>query len=89
LSRVSAFVLFAALAAGGHAFADEQTLSPLPPPAPAANSLEEIMRADATCMAFTNECEICTRADAGPQCSTPGMACQPKAWRCGEPVAAK
>jgi hypothetical protein len=94
LRRLAAFTLLAALIAAAPAFADEPALSPLPPPArpsepapaatpaPPARGLNEIMKADPACRAFTNECEICKRSEAGPQCSTPGIACQPKAWRC-------
>ncbi|MFC5068999.1 hypothetical protein [Flaviflagellibacter deserti] len=64
----------------GSAFADEPKLTPLKPPAP--DSLESLMREQAACTAFTNDCVICARAPDGPKCSTPGIACQPKEWRC-------
>ena len=82
--RLACFAVFA-LATG--ALADEPVLSPLKPAVMSPASLEDIMRANVTCVAFTNECEICKRTDAGPQCSTPGLACQPKEWRCDEPKA--
>jgi hypothetical protein len=86
LRRLSVWTLLAALVVAGGALADEPTLSPLPPPAaaPIESSLDDVMKADAACQAFTNECEICKRADTGPQCSTPGPVCQPKAWRCDD-----
>jgi hypothetical protein len=68
----------------GSAFADEPKLTPLTPPAP--DSLETMMREQATCTGFTNDCVICTRAADGPKCSTPGIACQPKEWRCNDVV---
>jgi hypothetical protein len=88
LTRAFALACVAALALATGAIADEPVPSPLKPAVTAPASLDEFMRANEACTAFTNECEICKRSDAGPQCSTPGLACQPKEWRC-DPSPAK
>jgi hypothetical protein len=88
LTRALALAGLAILALASGACADEPALSPLKPAVLNPGSLEDVMRANATCVAFTNDCEICKRSDTGaPQCSTPGLACQPKEWRCDQPKA--
>ena len=35
------------------------------------------------CLEWSDGCAVCTRAEDGPQCSTPGIACQPSEIACG------
>ena len=45
-------------------------------------STPNAFRDDATCLEWTDECVVCTRGGAGPNCSTPGIACERRAPRC-------
>ena len=94
---VISHVLFLTLA--GAAFADEPRMSPMPKPMPepALKSTQTPLRAPAasigswglqhaSCAEWTNACRVCSRDAAGkPQCSTPGIACTPKAITCSRP----
>jgi hypothetical protein len=37
---------------------------------------------NAACREWSDGCAVCTRAADGPQCSTPGIACQPAEIAC-------
>lgn len=41
----------------------------------------------AKCAEASNGCSVCRFDTTGaPRCSTPGIACQPSAWRCIKPA---
>ena len=54
--------------------------------APAAGSQSLTVRQYAglnpQCTGFSNGCETCVRTEFGIRCSMPGIACQPRHWRC-------
>jgi hypothetical protein len=79
-----AFVAIALIAASGSgARADSPKAEPLPPPAKEEVSIQRWGVANRDCGEWTNACQVCLRDAAGrPQCSTPGIACQPKAIQC-------
>ena len=89
------------LAAGlGAARADEPGMSPLlklpaisAPPGAAPTPPVSVLGwgdANASCAEWTNGCIICKRDEAGSAaCSTPGIACQPKAISCSRQVEKK
>jgi hypothetical protein len=45
---------------------------------PEASSFEH----EPTCAEWTNGCIVCQRTEQGPACSTPGIACVPRAPEC-------
>ena len=69
------FVLLIAVAIGGIVFA-------LVAGARAGREPEREPEIAASCMEWTDGCEICRRTPAGPACSTPGIACIRKAPVC-------
>jgi len=85
MRRAVAIAALAVVALAGRAFADEPRLAPLKPPfSPSTQSLDEVVRASPDCRSFTNGCEICLKDAGDVKCSTPGLACQPREWRCAE-----
>jgi hypothetical protein len=51
--------------------------------AASARDLETYGEADATCLEWSNGCQVCRRQpDGGWGCSTPGIACVPEAVTC-------
>ena len=49
------------------------------------NRLTGFARANPACVEMTDGCHVCVRPGADdPQCSTPGIACQPAAWQCNK-----
>lgn len=84
LARISALAAFLALTP---AFADAPKPEPLPRPAttqPAADVAPPAFGArDPSCQEWSDGCQVCVRdAEGKPQCSTPGIACTPKATTC-------
>lgn len=66
--------------------ADEPNPSPLKPPAEAV-SIQAWGERNPGCAEWTNACAVCKRDDSGKAgCSTPGIACQPKAISCSQNV---
>ncbi len=76
----------------GVAFSAALAGVPLPGPDTQSGSLptiaprdrpEDLLRRAPACGELANDCLVCRRQpDGQPACSTPGIACQPKAWRC-------
>jgi hypothetical protein len=89
IRAVLTFLLFTALAGG--AFADAPGMTPMPKPLSAGParvpvSIQSWGVRNTSCAEWTNACEVCSRDAAGkPQCSTPGIACTPKALVCSKP----
>lgn len=91
IRAVLTFVLFTALAGGASADAPRMVPMPKPlsekpapsKPTPAPVSISSWGLSNPSCAEWTNACEVCSRdADGKPQCSTPGIACTPKAMVC-------
>lgn len=76
---IAAFIVVACAAPG---FADEPRTPELRKPS-ARVSMQAFGDANPKCAEWSNACIICKRNEAGAaQCSTPGIACQPKAIAC-------
>ena len=79
--RISIAVLVLAIALPARA--DAPTAQPLPPPVPEDVSIQAWGERAPDCIEWSNACQVCRRDAAGkPQCSTPGIACQPIAPIC-------
>jgi hypothetical protein len=60
--------------------------TPLAPPADERGSVQAHGEQDKTCRQWTDGCVICMRTEAGPpNCSLPGIACQPRDVTCDDP----
>jgi hypothetical protein len=74
-----------AIACGGEATLAEEAASSKPPVAETTSprDLETYGEADATCLEWSNGCQVCRRQpEGGWGCSTPGIACVPVAVTC-------
>lgn len=60
---------------------------PSKPPGPPVASVQAFGLNHPACRAWTDGCVTCEAAPGGgpARCSTPGIACTPKAVACGEP----
>jgi hypothetical protein len=65
------------------ASADELTRD-IPPPraVPSPESMVEFVRVHPGCGEISDGCSVCKVRDGITACSTPGIACLPKAWIC-------
>ncbi len=72
------------------ALADEPTMAPLLKPPAEITSVQAFGDANTACAEWSNGCAICKRDESGNfACSTPGIACQPKAAACSRQVEKK
>jgi len=77
--RAASLIVFTLIA--GAAYADAPRMAPMPKPV--LNTVEAWGVRNASCAEWTNACQVCSRDSTGkPQCSTPGIACVPKAMVC-------
>ncbi len=75
--RILIFAL-AITALAGPAVAQQST-----PIQQSVNLLVAFTRANPACIEMTDGCHVCVKpGTAEPECSTPGIACQPTAWQC-------
>jgi hypothetical protein len=82
--------LLSSFLATAGANADEPNTPPLRPPAAEVTSVHIWGQANKSCAEWTNGCAVCARDEAGDfACSTPGIACQPKAVACSRQIQKK